>query len=252
MERQKFSLREKVIKIALPELEKIYQLSVNDPNAYLNEVQSILAKNPDLNLALYFNHISFPDPVFAFWLYLKYIDPENRRQIILPASHWHTNFLHNPAFATAFKLGKLVLGYKGIRIVQAYQLEQPETYHYTPADATNTYKNLLKAIGENPQNTTLIISPEGHRSEDGTLQKGEVGITNLVRKLTPCVLVPLGIVYGDGGFDRNGLNFGASVNLRPGQPFLWEDNRQKPTLEQIMIPLASVLPPKMQGGWRQN
>jgi len=249
MERQKFSLREKVIKIALPELEKIYQLSVDDPNAYLNEAQSILAKNPDLNLVLYFNHISFPDPVFAFWLYLKYIDPENRRQIILPASHWHTNFLRNPAFAAAFKLGELVLGYKGIRIVQAYQLEQPEKYHYTPADATKSYRSLLEAIGKNPQNTTLIISPEGHRSENGALQQGEDGIIHLVRRLTPCVLIPLGIVY-ENKFNRNGLNFGVKVDLRPGQPFLWEDNRQKPTLEQIMIPLASVLPPEMQGAWR--
>jgi len=35
------SLREKVIKITLPELEKIYQLSVDDPNAYLNEGQRV-------------------------------------------------------------------------------------------------------------------------------------------------------------------------------------------------------------------
>jgi len=144
----------------------------------------------------------------------------------------------------------LVIGYQGVRIVQAYQLEQRDKYRYTQAEALESYKNLLKAIGKNPQNTTLIISPEGHRSEDGALQEGEVGITNLARKLAPCLLVPLGIVY-EGDFNRNGLNFGASVNLRPGQPFLWENNRQEPTLEQIMIPLASVLPPKMRGVWKE-
>jgi len=189
------------------------------------------------------------DPVFAFWFYFKYLDPENRRRIVVPASHWHTNFLRDPLSTLAFYLGELVIGYRGIRIVQAYQLGQPETYHYTPADAINTYKNLLKAIGENSQNTTLIISPEGHRSEDGALQEGEVGITNLARRLAPCLFIPLVIIY-EGEFDRNGLNFGRKVNLRPGQPFLWGDNKQRPTLEQIMIPLASVLPPEMQGAWR--
>ena len=189
------------------------------------------------------------DPVFAFWFYFKYLDPENRRRIVVPASHWHTNFLRDPLSTLAFYLGELVIGYRGIRIVQAYQLGQPETYHYTPADALESYRNFLKTIGENPQNTTLIISPEGHRSEDGTLQKGENGITRLAKILAPCVLFPLRIAYG-GDFDRNGLNFGASVNLRPGQHFLWENNRQKPTLEQIMTPLASVLPPEMQGAWR--
>ena len=251
MERPKLSPKETIIESALKMVEQRYQLSVEDPNSHLNEIQSILAENPGLNIVLYFNHISFADPLFAFWFYFKHINPENSRQIILPASHWHTDFFHNPAFATAFRLGELLLGYQGVRIVQAYQLGEPEKYHYTEADAIKSYRRLLKAIGENPQNTTLIISPEGHRSEDGTLQQGEDGITNLVRKLAPCILTPLGIVY-EGDFKRNGLNFGTAVSLRPGQPFLWENNRQKPTLEEIMTPLSSVLPPKMQGVWRQN
>ncbi len=213
-----------------------------------------MGENPDLNLIIYFNHLAFSDPVLILWLYFKFLDPQGERRLILPASHWHTNFFHNPVYASAYRLGQILLNFKGVPIVQTYQVDNP-SYGYTPAQALKTYRNLLKAIGDNPQNMSLIISPEGHRSENGTLQEGEKGIEKLARRLCPCLLLPTGIVYPD-GFDpqtmRDSLNFGRRVNLVVGPPISYDNEKQSLTHEMIMNNLALTLSPEMRGFWKEK
>lgn len=145
--------------------------------------------------------------------------------------------------------------YQGVRIIQSYQVENP-AYGYTITQAFKSYRQLYQVIGKDPKSTDLIISPEGHRSEGGTLQKGEEGIKNLAQKLFPCILLPIGIVYPD-GFDpktiRDSLNFNCRISLVICQPISYEEDfSQVKPYEEIMRNLALILPPEMRGFWAEK
>lgn len=232
-------------------IESLYRFSIHNSEA-LAETQELLRENSGRNLLLYFNHISFPDPVFIYWLYNRVLDPNLTRQVILPASHLHTRFTYNPVFASIFALGKLAYDYQGIRLIQSYMVGN----QYTQEEAIKNYRDLIETIKDptpkrEKKPLTLIIAPEGHRSDDGlSLQKGEEGMVKLAKIMAPVAMLPIGINYPDRQYDRNRLNFHHRVDLTPALPILIE-NRQDPGLDYsfLMHRLALVLPEDMRGYW---
>jgi len=235
--------------IANKMVEKLYQLTLgNQPE--IDEVKNFLNLDPPKNnLLLYFNHISYPDPVFVYWFYQKYLDPGLLRQTILPASFFHTQFTHNPAFAGFFKLGKLIYGYEDVRLVQSYMVGKK----YSKEEATKSYRTLVERIKTSKEQkpTTLIIAPEGHRADDGlSLQRGDEGIVKLARMMAPVLVLPVGINYPQRRYQRSALNFGQAVNLNLGA-FTILETRQDKNLNYIdlMKNLASALPEDMRGYW---
>lgn len=233
-------------------IESVYKLSADEHSlSTINNLTAHLDSNPKLNLTVYFNHISYDDPVFILWFNAKYIDPTGKRKIILPGSFSHTAFEKKPHFAVLSRLGRLFFDYDLIRIVQSYQVES-EKYDYTAPDAWKTYKTLVRQVKDTVQNSpkpiTLLLSPEGHRSEDGALKQGEKGIVRLGQILSPNVYLPVGIIYQQ-QYKRDMVNFLNRVNLTVGKPIFSPDKSQKPSYEELMYRLASNLPEEMRGAW---
>lgn len=246
----KDGIRIKQADFVTTKIEQLYDFLVQNQEC-IQETNSLLNENPNLNLLLYYNHISFPDPVFIYWLYNKFLDSDLNRQVILPASYLHTRFTYNPGFASVFTLGKLVYGYQGIRLIQSYMVGN----QYTPEEATKNYRHLVKSIKEPKKKPlTLIIAPEGHRSDDGlSLQKGDEGMVKLAKMMAPVVMLPVGISYRDRQYDRSKLNFHQSVNLNLAPPVFIETRQDsKLDFSFLMKHLAETLPEDMRGYWSQN
>ena len=229
-------------------IEKLYDISILDPFSIL-DIQDLLKDKPDLNLLIYFNHISYPDPAFVLWMYNKFIDPNLKRHTILPGSYFHTEFSHNPAFAAAFYAAKKLYSLESIRLIQSYMVNQS----YTEEQAMANYREFISMIKESKEKgpVSLILSPEGHRSDDGlSLQEGDKGIVKLAQILAPVALLPVGLNYPDRNYDRSNLNLGSRVDVFLGKPIMAKDRSEVPSHDYLMRNLAAILPEDMRGFWQ--
>lgn len=87
-----------------------YSLSITEAcHDQLVQLRTYLSDHPEINFMLYSNHLSYPDPVFDLCLYFKHIDPEVKRDLVLPTSHYHSQFKNKPFFFTLVKLGEYFL-----------------------------------------------------------------------------------------------------------------------------------------------
>jgi len=216
----------------------------------ISEIRDQLISQPDLSYVVYFNHISFNDPMFAAHLIQK-IDPNHTRHFIAPASHFHTTPENpkNKKFIFMINLAKKT-GFEIVRVIQAYQVDNPE-YGYTKDQAQSTYKVWLKRLKELRMSNIPIgclISPEGTRSNDGVLGVGESGILATGKFMTPVMYIPLGISYID-GFNREKFNLGKRINLSIGETIIQQGPTDQPSLNDVMAKLALTLPEDMRGQW---
>jgi len=218
--------------------------TVKDPHNYLGIVRSMPA---DFNIGLAFNHSAYGDPVAVLSAYRQLVDP-NQRQILVPASEYHTKFFNNPVFATAYVLGAPVFQYEKASIIQAYQVGNPR-YGYTQEQAQRSYSRFVRKVHEMHENGpfTLLIAPEGHRSEKehSALQKAEPGIGFFMRQIAPWILIPIGITY-DRPFKRNNVNLRSGPRLHIAEPIVLEEpikkQDQEEVIAEIMVRIGSVLP----------
>ncbi len=228
-----------------------WRLKVEDSLNHLAEIHSFL-ENDKGNLLLYGNHIAFDDPVAAALFYTRYIDPKGNRHLIIPASHWHTDSKNSRPFYIATKLAEIFFGAEIYRIIQGYMVGDPQ-YGYTKEEAWESYRLFLTRLRElrkNNEPITLLIYPEGHRSETGKLQNIEEGLIHAGKIMQPTVYVPLAIYYKTpyirtGGLMNSRLT-GHCPYLSVGEPFFQVGN-ETPSAAQLMHNLAQSLPPQMRG-----
>jgi 1-acyl-sn-glycerol-3-phosphate acyltransferase len=202
-------------------------------------IQETISQRSDLNLIFYFNHTSFVDPLLAGDI-IRRINPEG--QIVAPISYSHTEkklknipiILMNKIFET--------YGVKTFSVVQTYQRKDQEKYHYSSEIASRQNMAFLRGIKKLADKGTLlmIISPEGHRSETGFLQKAENGIITAGTMLAPVLYVPIGIDFERGCFRKR-------VNLSIGETYLQETGTDKPSIDLLMHNLAMALPEARRG-----
>lgn len=240
--------------VALP--EKLYSIEISsETREKITTLQTRLQSEGNIttHLILYFNHVAYDDPVFALYV-ARLIDPKNSRKLILPSSKWHTEWKNNPAFATATLLGKLFYGVEMVPVVQTYMINDAK-YGYTEQDAHGSYKHLmqtLKRLLNQRRVLSLILSPEGHRSDGGALGKIEPGMLKMGEILAPVLFCPLGIEYPDG--------FSRDVNVRPfihrprvrltlGELTFQPDRKTKVSVNTLIGNLAHALPEHMRGAW---
>ncbi len=244
---------------------KLYEIHIDpDDQKRITELQRLLSpKEAPNNLIIYFNHIAYDDPVFSLYL-ARLLDSKNLRKLVLPGSKWHTEWKNNRKFAASALLGKLLYGVAIPPVVQSYMLDEWEKWGYkskdeAEVDATRSYKKLLRKITSlhtKKRPLTILISPEGHRSETGALggTKGiiEPGMLTMGKILTPVIFCPLGIEYPD-GFTRD-VNFHPlkhrpHVHLTLGE-LTFQPNRQTDvSLDALIRNLARTLPSHMRGLW---
>jgi len=217
----------------------------------LEIIRSLLAQRSDLSYVLYFNHISYNDPLLAVHI-ARRID--NNRHLVAPASYSHTD-KDGPQANSALRFMADVAsncGIEVVRIIQNYQINDPK-YGYTEAGAMVTYRawlTKLRNLHKQDISVGCLMSPEGHRSESGTLGKGEKGITNTGALLAPVAFIPLGIVY-EGKYERDGVNIGRRVSLFLGESVTQENRSERVRLNRLMLNLANILPVSMRGQWTE-
>jgi len=233
----------------LPELAYRIRFSEKDAER-IETISAFLEERTDYSFIIYFNHISYNDPLLAAHL-LEKIDKNHSRYLIAPASYSHTE--------PGNKFSKFFMkmtneaqrcGIEIIRVIQTYQVDNPE-YGYTIEQAQRTYKNWMRRLkdlhGEG-RSVGVIISPEGHRSEGGVLGEAEKGMVASGRLVAPVLFIPVGIFY-EGEYQRSKFNIGKTVRLSIGEVFAQESVKEGPELNLLMHNLAMTLPEEMRGCW---
>ena len=230
-----------------------YRISeTEETKARIKNLAEILTDRQDLSYIFYFNHASYPDPLFAAHM-AQLVDPRQTRPLIIPASFSHTDPDNPKSRVFSFLINEAKhCGIEIIRVIQAYQVNNPE-YGFNEIQARTTYKDLVKRLKElkNAGTVGCLFSPEGHRSETGELQTAEKGIVHIGRLLSPVIYIPLGISY-EGKYKRSGLNIGKRVSLSIGKTIIQEHKNDPPTIDELMRNLAEILPSGMRGSWGSN
>lgn len=245
--------REAVLGLA-PRL--LYHIEVNEQSTLrIKRLKELLTREPELNFIIYFNHISYDDPLLSANMAMRII-PESQkrsRHLVAPVSFSHTD-PDNPKNRDFIRMVNIAnhCGIETIRVIQAYQVNNPD-YGYTEDEAKQTYRNFydhLKKMRESKTPTGCLISPEGHRSETGILGKAEKsGTISVGRLLAPVIYIPLGIKYPE-TYDRDHINSGRHVSLKLGETLFQDEPRNYPDFDLLMKNLAETLPKALRGKWR--
>ena len=240
-----------------PILDKVtrllYQPEINENSQKrIQEIKDFLKNNHEYIFIIYFNHISLNDPAVVLHL-AEQISPEGHNQHLLaPVSYSHadTSKLEGKIFQPFNNLINQA-SIETVPIVQKYQIDH-EKYHYTQDQADATYFKYLRRLKELKKSNIqigVLISPEGHRSEDGQLSEGEKGVIATGKILAPVIYIPLGVYY-PGKYKHNSLNFGRKMAINVGEITQQDNSKNYPSLEELMKKLALTLPEKMHGMWQ--
>lgn len=212
-------------------------------------IKDFLEENPQYNFVLYFNHISFNDPAIVINVVDK-IDPSFKKHLVTMMSYSHTDPTDPKHKVFAFMAkGLEKCGVEGIRVIQKYQVNNPD-FGYTEEQANLNYMQSMRRLKElRGTPTGVIISPEGTRSNTGTMAKGESGVVAIGRILAPIIYIPLAISY-EGKYKRNTINIGKKMKMNIGDVVIQESSKDYPSVDLLMTNLSLALPEEMRGVWR--
>ena len=221
----------------------------------LSHLQQTLRENPAWNVILYFNHLAYGDP--GVWSHIaRTIDPDSSRIAAVLASKYHTMFRNNPPFAIAARLGDMLTGIHVIPTIQSYMVDDPK-YGFTDLDAKKNIKQIIHTIERYRKRKPLmlLIAPEGHRSDDGSLGPAERGVVSFSSMLAPVLLVPAGVYY-EGDFRRSGINTRSRkhpviAHAEVGEPLFQERRQNRLSIDTMMHHLARTLPRELRGNWAE-
>ncbi|MCL4488577.1 MAG: 1-acyl-sn-glycerol-3-phosphate acyltransferase [Chloroflexi bacterium] len=104
----------------------------------------------------------------------------------------------------------------------------------------------------------LVIAPEGHRSESGTLQRGREGAIMLSLR-TGAPILPVAVWGGKGFWENLSHLRRTPMRFYVGEPVIPELLGAKPTRErmaqmsdELMIRAAEMMPPEMRGYYAER
>jgi len=201
------SLKERVVgRAALECLPKLgYRIEVEDNQ---NILCSLKQQN-HLPLLIYFNHIALDDPLVIFHLLHRHL-PE--RNYILPVSETYLKKEAKklPIYNIGVNVGKL-LGFTMPPIIQPYRLRDKKLSEEDKNALTDRSLHLSREFIELvnsemkfQKHPVIIIAPEGHRSEDGSLQPSESCLGHIVKymlkqqkaeNILNGLVLPIGLQY---------------------------------------------------------
>ena len=237
-------------------LDFAYNLNIEDPGNHLAETQSFLKKNNG-SLIMYGNHIAYDDPLLAGMLYLRYFNQTYDRHLVVPASHWHMNPKNNMLFYQGGKLVEKLFNAELFKLIQNYMVNNEKFPGYTTEIAEANHRVFFRRLRELKSfniPTDILIYPEGHRSEDGVIQKVEKGMILAGSTLKPSVFLPIGISYKNDNYVRNILNtrllFKKPI-LHIGIPTFMRESKERPEIELLVHNLVECLPSWMRGTMNQ-
>jgi hypothetical protein len=234
-------------------IEKFYLIQRSDETKRRTlGIKNHLARNPKLNYIIIFSHTFPGDPGLAGRVATE-IDPENTRPVVAPVAAAHTV---DRKQCLTFKERKenlflsILNGIARNTGVKTFPIVQTIDKNSSKEEALEGYSKFFKELKKlSGEGVGCIVSPEGHRSEDGKLQKGEEGIRLMAKTLRPTIVIPVGIYFEaeekEGiltrEYKRSGLNFGKKINVNIGDYRILEEG-QKMTSGEMMDLLADTLP----------
>jgi hypothetical protein len=234
----------------------------------------VIREEPGNPCVLYFNHTATDDP----FLIVDVLQKENLnslRNVVIPVSEYYSQFKNHPPYALAVRLGRFA-GITMPEIVQSYRRRGSEENTELDGKANTLNLQLARLLKkELAGGSHVIISPEGHRSEKGTLLPAESGIgliitmmNNLKKeaKIGNGYFIPWSIIFENP--KGNGLYFNpfnkAKVNLVIGRALEVESIIKESSLfgeksqlarvssHILMRHLAEQLPDKMQDVYNKS
>jgi len=214
----------------------------------IKNIREEVFRRDNLNLVFYFNHTTLVDPLLAGNI-ARRIETRKDSQWIAPVSFSNTEGKSGNSGIVLMTKVIEACGVETHRVIQTYQIDNPE-YGYTKEEAfrqNRKFLERLKILGkrETKKSVSLIISPEGHRTE-GVLTKGESGMVTSGKLLVPTLYVPIGIDFE--GQQSRGLNLFHRVNIRLGENFLQETTKpEEDQFQKLMLNLAQTLPVSRRG-----
>lgn len=240
--------RRKLVEV-LP--EKIYKINISEESQKnIDKIRETLTENKNLNFIIYFNHICLVDPWFAGYVANK-IDPSGSRDIYAPISYSHTRLENAKSSALKFMQKPAEwCGAETIRVIQAHEVEEgsKDKKDYKPGEIFGNRRNFIKKLYEirkNERPSGFIISPEGHRSEDGRLGKANNGMLEIADILDNTMFIDITITF-DQKFNRGfNLIFKKKVNLEVGESYLYQKGKGEKNIDIYMDKINDKLPEKM-------
>lgn len=164
-----------------------------------------------------------------------------------PAAKKYHDILRYPMQAAVLYLTSGPLGVNIVPLIQHYDRES-----YSEQEIRRNLREFVAAAKEmlNQAGSVLFISPEGTRSEDGTLQRAQPGIEHFSSYGSSVWYLPLGIIQE---VKSRGYGFGGTVVVRAGEPFESSSIRQDEIpdgltiADAMMLKVAALLPEDMRG-----
>lgn len=225
----------------------VYGAEVDDESTEnLERAADVLRNNPEIACIMAMNHIAYSDPAALVIAHERLIDPNHTRDVYAPASAWHLR--NNKMFRLIVRYGGRVVDYDVLPVIQSYMSTTPEKWGYSNYDVFANRKYILrslKQIKESGKPSSILIAPEGTRSPDGKMKSGDPAVASIINKMSPAVIVPVGITYDD-SWRREGLNVRSHMKISAG-PHLESPCPRSVTLDDVMRAIADQLPDYMRG-----
>ena len=201
--------------------------------------ENLLALNNKnhLPLIIYFNHSALVDPAVILLLTRHHLKGRLDGPVFYPvaASYLRSDFQANqlPIYRKAVSVAEK-MGFIMTPILQSYRLRDERLTELEKKALEDTNRQLSQEFIRTadrllPLHPTIIIAPEGHRSENSYLQPAELGLGWLVKKLQRLKknetifgarLLPVGLTYQ--GDCREEINLNPlerrQVNIKIGSP----------------------------------
>lgn len=243
-------LKERAVGLAaLDYLPKLgYHIKVKDNQNILGSLE----QQNNLPLLIYFNHVALDDPLVILNLLHHHL-PE--RNYILPVSETYLEKEAGklPIYNEAVNVIKL-LGFTVPHIIQSYRLRDEKLSEKDRIALTERssllsgkFIKLVNSEMESQKHPVIIIAPEGHRSEDGSLQPSESGLGGIVKcmlkqqeaeNIFNGLVLPIGLQYEE--------NFTQNIN--------WNPLRQPKVIVAIgnLMTLEEIKDGSLGLAWRRN
>lgn len=227
----------------------------------------ILNERADDPSVIYFNHSAQDDPLITVTFLQKYI-PKRLQNVVMPISSHHLQFKNFPAYSLLVGFGKNYLGFSMPDVVQSYRRRgtSKQDTSETALARDLRFAHILKA--SMAEGCIVLISPEGHRSESGTLLPAEGGVGAIARlmkglkdkgKIKNGYFIPMGLIFENHKHTKLNYNpikppsltisIGTSMSI---EMVLEESAKIQPfgsiaTSHFLMEKLAALLPQDMRG-----
>ncbi len=179
-----------------------YELTTINP-----ENLDILNQRPKNPAVIYFNHAAQDDALVTV-SFLHNHAPERLKKVVMPVSQHHLQFKNFASYSLLVRLGKGSAGFLMPDVVQSYRRRGENLGNDAREKALALDLRLAHILKESlADGYLIIISPEGHRSDTGSLYPGEGGVGVIARLMQSLgkkgeiengYFIPLGLIFQAG------------------------------------------------------